>query len=441
MPFRILPHPLTFAFLLLGILPVNAADPASPPPGTATNLPLAGLQSASPARSLAMLLQVVRQLEVYVRTRNLSSIHNEDEILGAAASELMAQASQVNPGQAEEFKKSLTTFFQKVSRLHLAADLSRQAQSETALNEVLESFSRVKDYFPPRILKAAQPGIDTFTCPNHPDVFGVNGDLCPRCGAQLDQFCRILPAGSGFLQAGERAIQATATVSAPLTMGQPVVVTLRLQRPNGIPIVPADLIETHTERIHALVVDGSLTDYHHEHPKPSKKPGESTFTFTPQKLGPYRVWLDVRTYPMGLQEYVMVDLTAPTSGEPLADRTPRLTSTVDGLNFELIPASEKFTVGRPVPVRLRITSADGRGVTNLEPTMQAFAHVVGFNEDHRTVLHLHPKGPPAEDPAARGGPELELILYALRLGFHRVFAQVQIDGTARYAPFGIQVDP
>ena len=53
--------------------------------------------SASQVESLAMLIQIVDQLETYVRTRDLASIHNEDIILGFALGELLARADLVVP--------------------------------------------------------------------------------------------------------------------------------------------------------------------------------------------------------------------------------------------------------------------------------------------------------------------------------------------------------
>ncbi|MEN9676762.1 MAG: hypothetical protein RIS76_2658, partial [Verrucomicrobiota bacterium] len=73
--------------------------------------------------------------------------------------------------------------------------------------------------------------------------------------------------------------------------------------------------------------------------------------------------------------------------------------------------------------------------------MASFTHMVGFNEDGKNVLHLHPKGPPVTDAAARGGPQLDFLLYALRPGFVRLFAQVQIGGKPVFVPFGLQVEP
>jgi hypothetical protein len=184
-----------------------------------------------------------------------------------------------------------------------------------------------------------------------------------------------------------------------------------------------------------------LTDYHHEHPVPTRNPGEYSFSFTPSKPGSYRVWADVRPYPLGLQEYAMTDIRAATTGEPLTNRTVIFKATVDGLNYELILAQKTIQVGRPALARLRITTADGKGFTQLEPLMATFAHLVGFNQDYKTVMHIHPKGAPVLDPAARGGPELEFQIYALQPGFVRLFAQVQIEGRSRFAPFGLQIAP
>jgi hypothetical protein len=71
--------------------------------------------------------------------------------------------------------------------------------------------------------------------------------------------------------------------------------------------------------------------------------------------------------------------------------------------------------------------------------MATFAHWVGFNEDYKTVLHIHPKGGPVLDSRQRGGPELEFQIYPLQPGFYRLFAQVQIDGISKFAPFGFEV--
>ena len=429
----------TACLLLFAIVATSEAENPSPQATPSARVPNETLPSAVQARSLGMLSQVVMQLEQQVQSKDLSAIHNEDLILGAAASELLAQARAIAPNRSGDFKASLTEFCSRVSALHLVADLNQQAGSETELRKVLESFANMKAYFSHEVVAQAQAYVETFTCSMHRDVIGKRTDLCPKCGMPLDQVSRILPSGSNFPSVGQQSVRASVSAGGPLTVGQPVEALLKLQRPNGDAVSPSDLIETHTKKVHLLIVDSSLTDYHHEHPVPTRNPGEYSFHFTPGKPGGYRVWADVRPYPLGLQEYAMTDIPAVTSAEPLTNRDVNFEATIDGLNYELIVPQKTIQVGRPVSARLRITSADRKGFTQLEPLMGAFAHLVGFNEDYRTVMHMHPKGPPVLDPAARGGPELEFQIYALRPGFVRLFAQVQIEGRSRFIPFGLQI--
>jgi heavy metal-binding protein len=426
---------------LFGIISMFGAENTAPRSTAVTNVPGQAVPLGTQARLLGMLSQVVIQLEHYVQSKDLSAIHDEDVILGAAASELLARADAIAPNRAADFKSSLTAFCARVGALHVVADLNQQVSSEAELAKVLESFARVKAYFSKEAVAQAQLYLETFTCPMHRDVVGKRTDFCPKCGMPLDQLFRILPDNAGFPVPGQETVRASVSTTAPLSVGQPVTALLRLQRPNGDPVSPADLIEMHTKKIHLLMVDSSLTDYHHEHPVPTQNPGEYSFSFTPAKPGNYRVWADVRPYPLGLQEYAVTDIPAAVAGEPLTDRKVNLKATVDGLNYELVLPQKTIQVGRPAFARLRITKPDGKDFTQLEPLMGAFAHLVGFNQDYKTVMHLHPKGPLVLDPASRAGPELEFQIYALRPGFVRLFAQVQIEGRSRFIPFGLQITP
>jgi hypothetical protein len=428
-------------FFVFAIVALHGVEIAAPQRIADTKVPKAALQSSALARALAMLSQVVMQLEHYVQSKDLSGVHNEDTILAAAASELLSQGNTIAPNHGSDFKKDLTVFCSRVSALHLVADLSQQANSETELGNVRESFARVKAHFSAPVIAEAQVYLDAFTCPMHRDVVGKRTDFCPKCGMPLDQMFRILPSNSGFPQPGQQTVRASVSTAAPLTVGHPVAALLHLQRPNGDPVLLCDLIETHTKKIHLFIIDSSLSDYHHEHPVPTQNPGEYSFGFTPAKPGSYRIWADVRPNPLGLQEYATTDMPATTTGELLTNRAVSFKATLDGLNYELILAQKKIQVGRPATARLRITSADGEGFTQLEPLMGTFAHLVGFNQDYKTVMHMHPKGAPIVDPTARGGPELEFQIYALQPGFVRLFAQVQIEGRSRFAPFGLQVVP
>jgi hypothetical protein len=153
-----------------------------------------------------------------------------------------------------------------------------------------------------------------------------------------------------------------------------------------------------------------------------REPGEYPFSFVPQKPGSYLAWVDVRARPLGLQEYIRTTIEATTASESLIDRTVTNRAVVEGMTFELSFATEKLRSGRPTIGKLRITGTDGNPFAQLEPLMNAFVHLVGFHEDRKTVLHMHPKGPLVTDPTSRGGPEIEFQMFPLHSGFVRLFA-------------------
>ena len=386
-----------------------------------------------------MLFQVADQLSGYVTNQDLAAIHNEDVTLGLAVNELLARADATGP-DAANFKTNLTQFTQRVGELHLAGDLKNQARAETVLPLVRQALDQFYAGFPAAAVAEARKRADTFMCSLHPDSVGTRTNLCPKCGAILDQTIRILSFSSGTPLAPPQ-VRATIRTTSPLIVDQPATAFLQLEKATGEAISPQDLIESHTRKLHLLVVDHSLTDYHHEHPIPTKVPGEYTFTFTPRKPGPYRAWADLRPHPLGLQQYVMTEIPAATVAEPMADRATRLKTSVAGLNYELILANDRIKVARSTMAKLRVTRATGEGFTQLEPFMAAFAHFVGFNEDRQTVLHMHPQGAPILDPELRGGPELEFLIHARQPGFVRLFAQVQVNGQSHFAPFGFEVFP
>jgi hypothetical protein len=395
---------------------------------------------ASATEAWGMLLQVFGNLEEKVQKKDLASIHSEDLILSASLAALERQASRMEPAKAAQFKRDIADLNQHVSSLHFAGDTQQQPLAEKELAAVTAVFQRIKDYFPASTLAVAREMGSKYVCPTHTDVVGKRGDVCSKCGAPLDQQVRVLPAYCGLPMPGKDSTRATITTDKPVAVGQAVTGYLQLSRTDGSIIYASDLLTVHGAKIHLLMIDGSLTDYHHEHPKPVG-PGRYAFPFTAQKLGPYYAWAEIRAQPIGYQEYAMARISGPGASEPVIRRVTSTNSIVDNLAYQLSFDRAEIGAARPVEGRLRISRLDGTPFTGLEPIMETFAHLVGFYEDHQTVLHIHPKGKLITDPKARGGPEIEFQLFAPRSGFVRLFAQVQVEGVSRFAPFGIMVGP
>lgn len=239
-------------------------------------------------------------------------------------------------------------------------------------------------------------------------------------------------------QAGSSTISAAIIPASGLKVGEPATFTLSLTAKDGKPVTPADLQVAHTEKVHLLIIDPSLSDYHHQHPKSGPTPGTYSFTLTPKKAGDYQIFADLLPTATRQQEYVSARFTV--AGTPSAiDRVLNQTATVAGYTFALQLADGKFAAGQPGMARMTVTGADGRPFDRLEPVMGAFAHLVGFNEDRSEIAHIHPMGKEPETIAERGGPSLEFHINFATGGYKKLFAQVQIDGKPVFVPFGLNV--
>jgi hypothetical protein len=197
-----------------------------------------------------------------------------------------------------------------------------------------------------------------------------------------------------------------------------------------------DLAIAHTKKFHLLVVDPTLTDYQHIHPQPTNIPGVYSFQFTPKLAGGYRAWADVTPKATGKQEYVMADLGVHKVG--MYPKTEMHEASAGGyhftLSFDKPPVADDESMGT-----IKVTDAKGNPVSALQPIMGAYAHIVGFYDDYRHIVHVHPMGEEPKNESQRGGPELTFHLAPTRAGFIKLFAQVRINGKEIFAPFGINV--
>lgn len=227
-------------------------------------------------------------------------------------------------------------------------------------------------------------------------------------------------------------------LTSPMTFvsGKTVTIVLRLLQ-NNKTLTLDDLKEVHTEKLHLLVIDPSLSDYHHIHPKAGTKTGEFVFEFTPKKSGTYRVWSDITPLATNQQEYIRADMGAESTDKVVINKKLKNVSTVDGYTFTLA-FDGKLRAGHAVMGDITVTK-NGKPFTKLEPIMGAFAHLVGFGEDYNSVLHIHPMGKEPIKDSDRGGASLKFHIEPKKPGFVALFLQVRIEGTELIVPFGILI--
>jgi hypothetical protein len=406
-------------------------------------LPTASARAARAAaepvrvRALAILQQVSAGLAESVTAGELGQVHNEDEALYAALSALGLEGS---PEQRKSLDSLIPVLGRSVADVHEAADAFDRPQAQARLAAAQRAFEQVIAVFDPADVAAARVLADRYTCPMHPDVAGARNDECPKCGMPLDTRRRVRLGAGGDPSRRPSTVTAEICTEAPLRAGTEARATLKLTSILGQPLLLKDLREVHTKKIHLLVVDPTLSDYHHEHPVPTDVPGEYAFRFTPRLPGPYRAFADLQPLLTGFQEYARVDLPTVVPGGSAVEKTYARAGEAGGLRYELSLEDEAIHVGVPALLRVRVTR-DGRPFSGLEPVMAAFAHLVGFHERGDVVLHMHPIEARALEAGDRGGPELRFRLFAETPGYYRLFLQTQVGGAAQFIPFGLDVLP
>lgn len=231
-------------------------------------------------------------------------------------------------------------------------------------------------------------------------------------------------------------ILARVTPLADPEVGVETPMKLTLFSMQGRPVRAEDIAISHTERVHALIVDPSLDDYQHIHPTAEGPPGHYTFAFTPQHTGTHRVYLDFIL--LTTNRRALVSTTFDVPGEKTA--APRALSgrfEEDGLVYTLTPENRPLRAGEDAVIHLRVAPIGGKRV-EFAPIMGSYAHLVAFQRGRHGFAHLHPRNPFLRDHDPLD-PDLDFSIHLDQPGTYRLWAQVKINGRERIVPFDLEV--
>ncbi len=242
----------------------------------------------------------------------------------------------------------------------------------------------------------------------------------------------------------KNAIEAKIFTEGPLVKDKKMLTELEIiSKKDNKPLLSSEIKETHTEKIHLLIFDQTLTDYQHIHPTPTNKPGFYKFEWTPKNASQYKVWVDLTPLDTGQQEYIMADLgdlsKTPTEVDKTVNSTYSIGEEVNKLHFILSFDSKELITGKAAMGKVLVEDSQGHPFTQLEPVMGAFAHIVAINEDFKTIAHIHPMGIEPSKNSDRGGPELEFHIEPNKPGFWKIWVQVKTNGKDLFVPFGVNV--
>lgn len=233
---------------------------------------------------------------------------------------------------------------------------------------------------------------------------------------------------------------ATATVTPDaLVQGKDTTFTLKLAR-DDMPVSLAALEERHTRKIHLLVVDQSLVDYHHIHPVAGTDAGSYTFSFTPQTGHDYVAYVDIKLLGNGSQMIPVKLKGASPCATDCTDRSATASASTAGVTGKVVFADKLIKAGTPVSADIVLTGEDGKPLTDLEPVMGAYGHIVGFYEGFKAVAHMHPMGAEPQKAEDRGASPLKFMLHPDHPGYLKYFVQVRRGGRDVFLPFGINIE-
>lgn len=250
--------------------------------------------------------------------------------------------------------------------------------------------------------------------------------------------------GGGHTGHGEGAAGAAGTASAPVAGGLQVSdggYTLALETPT--PAVGTSTLKfsikdangrkvtafttEHGKELHFIVASRDLTVFRHLHPV---RGADGTWTVRADlpAAGGYKAFADFKPAVKGAKGVTLgADLSVPGAFAPRPMPPVAPTAEVDGYQVRLAGTLDPGKAGE---LRLTVTKA-GKPVTDLEPYLGAYGHLVALRDGDLAYLHVHPnEGGP--------GPDVSFTATAPSSGTYRLFLDFQHEGKVRTAAFTVR---
>jgi len=193
----------------------------------------------------------------------------------------------------------------------------------------------------------------------------------------------------------------------------------------------------HTKVFHLLMTSKDLSWFAHEHPE-AQPDGTFTHTQVFPSGGEYRIYGDVAPKGAGSQILGTTLKVAGPAAKPVPLVVGGTKNTVDGITANFSTATSPIPIGKSTMLTFKLTDSADKPITDLEPYLGAFGHLMIIHQDGQTVVHSHP----AEDEAGLAASKRGNVAFNARFpkpGIYKAWGQFQRGGQVVTIPFVVKI--
>ncbi|KWX20512.1 heavy metal-binding domain-containing protein [Mycolicibacterium wolinskyi] len=200
----------------------------------------------------------------------------------------------------------------------------------------------------------------------------------------------------------------------------------------------SDFVASHERALHLMVVRSDGAGYQHVHPELDADTGTWSLPWRWDAAGTYRVFVDFVPAD-GADAHAVTLSRAVEVGGTFSPETVAGVSASDSVGGFDLRVTGDLVAGESSELAVAV-SRDGRPVTNLQPYLGAFGHLVALRDGDLAYLHVHAEG---SEPAAgeTSGPTITFMTQAPTPGFYLLYLDFQVDGQVHTARFVLEAAP
>jgi hypothetical protein len=267
----------------------------------------------------------------------------------------------------------------------------------------------------------------------------ATGSLAEKPGAVGEDHAAAMAAGgesTGSVPGGLMVSQDGYTLvlaDRTLPTGARVPLRFTVSGPDGLPVTAYQT--EHDEELHLIAVRRDLTDFQHVHPVRDFG-GTWSVPLDLPSAGEYRIFADFT--PVGHDGGLVLGADLSVPGVYAPESLPLSAATATPPDGYVVALQGALVPGESSELTLTVTK-DGLPVTDLDPYLAAYGHLVALRAGDLAFLHVHPVGEPGDGTTA-AGPAITFYADVPTAGDYRLYLDFQHQGVVRTAAFTVHAD-